>query len=52
MITFHNNIIYAESIFIKSIIKLDKKIPKECGMEITINKKSIIKVSIKKKKKS
>ena len=50
MITFHNNIIYAESIFIKYIIKLDKKIKKECGMEITIKKKSIIKVSIKKKK--
>ena len=50
IIIFHPGIIYAESIFIKSIIKLDKKIPKECGIKISINDLSIIKVSIKKKK--
>jgi len=50
IIIFHHSIIYAESIFIKSIIKLDKKIPKECGIKISINDISIIKVSIKKKK--
>ena len=50
IIVFHHSIIYAESIFIKSIIKLDKKIPKECGIKISIDDISIITVSIKKKK--
>ena len=50
MITLQYSIIYAEGVFIKSIIKLDKKIPKECGIEITTDKNSIIKVSIIKKK--
>ena len=47
---FHHSTIYAESIFIKSIIKLDQKIPKECGIKIIIDDNTIVKVSIKKKK--